>query len=568
MPVTARGELRAYQGNGVCMSSSGRPDLSANGATLPNQAGTQIRYFIAGLVFLAASAIVWPVLGRGVERFQFMPHVFCYLGNPTLIRVNLISDLLIGISYVVISLTLVYLVRASKGAIPFHWMFLAFGTFIIACGGTHFMEAITLWHPVYWASAYVKVITAVASVATAIALPLAMRKILGSIESMRLSETRAIELAHANRDLNAANEKLQELDRLRRRFVAQAAANIGDWQWDIPAGKVQWSPEVEDMHGLARGSFSGTFEEWLTTVHPDDRERAIASVKEAIQNRCDYDVEYRTMRPDGVFYWTAARGAVEYDAAGQPVRMVGMCMDISARKRTEEALRKSEKLAAAGRLAATIAHEINNPLEAVTNLLFLARAEQIPENSKRLLDAADHELQRVGHITRQTLGFYRETATPSEIDLGAILKGVVDVFGSKLESKGVTVNLQLKDPVLLHGVPGELRQVFSNILSNAIDAAPAGSQVNIRIKSAGENIQIAIADRGSGIPQAARAQIFEPFFTTKKDVGTGLGLWISREIIHNHGGTIRFRSRVETMRSGTVFVVTLSKKQASRCTAA
>ena len=155
-----------------------------------------------------------------------------------------------------------------------------------------------------------------------------------------------------------------------------------------------------------------------------------------------------------------------------------------------------------------------------------------------------------------------------EIDLRDILKGVVDVFGRKLDSRSVTVQVESDGPVLLHGIPGELRQVFSNLLSNAIDASPAGSQVRIRIKNAGENVQVAVADRGSGIPEAARTQVFEPFFTTKKNVGTGLGLWISREIIQNHGGTIRFRSRSEGVRSGTVFVVTLSKKQASRTTAA
>jgi len=211
------------------MSTSGRTHLSA-GVNSEIQQALQIKYFVAGVALLALSALLWPILGHNVERLQFMPHVFCYLGNPTLISVNLVSDLLIGTSYVVISLTLVYLVRASKGAIPFHWMFLAFGTFIIACGGTHFMEAVTLWHPVYWASAYVKVITAVASVATAVALPLALPRILENIENMRLSETRALELARANQDLSSANEKLQELDRLRRRFVAQAAANMGDWE--------------------------------------------------------------------------------------------------------------------------------------------------------------------------------------------------------------------------------------------------------------------------------------------------------------------------------------------------
>ncbi len=239
------------------MSMSGPIGLSPAGMNAERQKSLQVKYFAGGLALLALSALIWPVLGRSVEQLQFMPHVFCYLGNPVLINVNLISDLLIGTSYVVISLTLVYLVRASKGGIPFHWMFLAFGTFIIACGGTHFMEAITLWHPVYWASAYVKVITALASLATAVALPVVMPNILTNIEGMRLSESRASELAKANLDLSAANEKLQELDKLRRKFIAQAAANIGDWEWDICTGVVTWSPEVEDMHGIQRGSFGG-----------------------------------------------------------------------------------------------------------------------------------------------------------------------------------------------------------------------------------------------------------------------------------------------------------------------
>jgi PAS domain S-box-containing protein len=549
------------------MSTSGRTHLSA-GVNSEIQQALQIKYFVAGVALLALSALLWPILGHNVERLQFMPHVFCYLGNPTLISVNLVSDLLIGTSYVVISLTLVYLVRASKGAIPFHWMFLAFGTFIIACGGTHFMEAVTLWHPVYWASAYVKVITAVASVATAVALPLALPRILENIENMRLSETRALELARANQDLSSANEKLQELDRLRRRFVAQAAANMGDWEWDIRTGEVRWSPEVEDMHGLARGSFRGGLENWLETIHPDDQDRAQAKVQDAVHNHREYEIEYRTSRPDGRYCWTTSRGSVEYDSAGEPMRMAGMSMDISTRKHTEEALRKTEKLAAAGRLAATIAHEINNPLEAVTNLIYLARSEQSLDSNRRLLDAADHELQRIGHITRQTLGFYRETTSPVEIDLSEILRGVVDMFRRKLSSRNVSATVETEGVVSLLGVPGELRQVFSNLLSNAIDASPASSQVRIRIKPIGEGVQVSIADRGSGIPEAARAQVFEPFFTTKKDVGTGLGLWISKEIIQNHGGRMRFRSRCGSDKSGTIFVVYLSRKHAARSTAA
>jgi PAS domain S-box-containing protein len=537
-------------------------------AGLAGQRAIQVRYFAVGLALLAASAVIWPLLGHNLANLQFMPHIFCYLGNPTLISVNLISDLLIGSSYVVISLTLVYLVRASKGGIPFHWMFLAFGTFIIACGGTHFMEVITLWHPVYWASAYVKVITAVASVFTAVALPLAIPGVLGNIASIRLSEERAAELAKANAKLSIANEKLLDMDRLRRRFVAQTAANVGDWEWNIQSGTVRWSEEVEEMHGLPRGSFAGTAEHWVSALHPDDRERVQAAVTAAVSNRTEYDVEYRTLRPDGTAYWTAARGATEYDPNGDATRMVGMCMDITSRKQTEEMLRRSEKLAAAGRLAATIAHEINNPLEAAINLLYLARLEESAEARTLLLDMADRELQRVGHITRQSLGFYRETSSPVLLDMTEILRRVLDLFQGKLNSRSITATVEGQPDVQASGVPGELTQVFSNLVGNAIDASASNSRIRIRVKGIGSAVQVTIADQGAGISSKLRGQIFEPFFTTKKDVGTGLGLWISRQIIENHGGSIRYRSVTMPGKSGTVFVVRLGRRKAAVGTAA
>jgi len=517
----------------------------------------QVRYFVLGLVLLAGTALAWPFLGRSLRGMEFMPHSFCYLGNATLIATHMVSDLLIGISYVVISLTLVYLVRASAGGIPFHWMFLAFGTFIIACGATHFMEVVTLWSPIYWASAYVKVITAGASVATAIALPFTIPRILRNVRAVSLSEERADELARTNRDLSAANEKLQDLDRLRRRFVAQTSANIGDWEWEINTGKLHWSEEVEVMHGFAPGTFNGEYEHWLRSVHPEDRERATSAVRSAIEERSDYDIEYRTIRPDGSVYWTAARAAVACDAGGNPVRMVGMCMDITRRKMTEEALRRTEKLAAAGRLAATIAHEVNNPLEAVTNLIFLAANEPGLAERNLLLEMADKELQRVSHITRQTLGFYRDTGRSVRVDLRDVVNNVLDVFQGKLKSKGVRASVDRDGEAIIYGAAGEITQVVSNLVSNALDASRAGSSIRIRVRQRQDCATVLVSDQGSGISPEARPMIFEPFFTTKKDVGTGLGLWISRRIVENHGGSIRFRSSNGTRAPGTVFVVNL-----------
>jgi len=525
------------------------------GVERPNQ----VRYFLFGLLLLVATAVAWPFLGRSLAGLQFMPHAFCYLGNPTLITTHMVSDLLIGISYVVISLTLVYLVRASSGGIPFHWMFLAFGTFIIACGATHFMEVLTLWQPAYWASAYVKVVTAAASVATAIALPLAIPRILRNVEAVRLSENRARELARINQDLSDANDKLQELDRLRRRFIAKTAANIGDWEWEIQTGELHWSEEVEIMHGFAPSTFHGNYVDWQNTVHPEDRACTLATVASALEQRSGYEVEYRTLRPDGSICWIAGRGAVECDNAGAPVRMVGMCMDITNRKLTEETLRRTEKLAAAGRLAATIAHEVNNPLEAVTNLIFLAQSESREKDRNHLLEMADKELQRVSMITRQTLGFYRESGRAVRVDFGEIARNVLDIFQGKLKSKGVEADFACDGEAIVHASPGELTQVASNLISNAIDASHRGSTIRVRLKRNSQYVRLIVADEGPGVPASVAAMIFEPFFTTKKDVGTGLGLWISRRIVENYGGTIQFRSSTNSKATGTVFSVKLRK---------
>lgn len=546
------------------MSSLAAPGPFKRTDASTSQRTNQVRYFLLGLLLLAAVTAVWPWLGRGLAGQSFMPHTFCYLGNSTLITTHMLSDLLIGISYVVISVTLIYLVRASKGTIPFHWMFLAFGTFIIACGATHFMEVLTLWRPDYWLSAYVKVITAAASVATAVALPFALPHILRNVDAIHVSEQRAEALTQSNTELSVANEKLQELDRLRRRFVAHAAANIGDWEWNVQSGELHWSDEVQMMHGYAPGTFTGGFEEWANSIHPEDRDRALAAASQALAKGSDYENEYRTIRPDGSMYWTAARGSVERDKDGKPIRMAGMCMDITRRKQTEEALRKTEKLAAAGRLAATIAHEVNNPLEAVTNLLFLAKQEADPQERARLLDLADRELQRVSHITRQTLGFYRDSGRAVRVSLREILGNVLDVFQGKLRAKRISASVDGDHSVTVFGAPGELTQVVSNLISNAIDASAVGSAIRIRIKQSGERVVLIVSDQGEGIPMMARSMIFEPFFTTKKDVGTGLGLWITRRIVENHGGKIQFRSSNIGTAKGTVFRVTFASAGMAR----
>jgi signal transduction histidine kinase len=233
--------------------------------------------------------------------------------------------------------------------------------------------------------------------------------------------------------------------------------------------------------------------------------------------------------------------------------------DISAQKQSEEAVRRSEKLATAGRLAASIAHEINNPLEAVINLLYLARHDA--SNAQQYLTMAEQEVGRIARLAQQTLGFVRDTGAPGWMDPAAIMDEILQLYSRKLESKRIHVTRRYRNSTQISGYSGELRQLLANLLVNAVESMAEGGFLQVRVAAGRqwsdgrEGIRITVADNGSGISRANLRRIFEPFYTTKKDSGTGLGLWVSRGIVRKHGGSIRVRSRSEGQATGTVFTV-------------
>jgi signal transduction histidine kinase len=253
---------------------------------------------------------------------------------------------------------------------------------------------------------------------------------------------------------------------------------------------------------------------------------------------------------------------------------IAFVMDISERKAAEQTLLKQEKLASAGRLAATIAHEINNPLEAVTNLLYLARrAPDLPKSVQQMLKTADEELQRVTHTAKQTLGFYRESTQARDVDLVQAVEDVINVYARKLEHRRIRVATDFRARPIVHALGGELRQVFSNVINNAADAMPKGGCLRIRVSHTADGpqpfVRVTIADEGTGIEPEQRPHIFEPFFTTKRDVGTGLGLWVTKQLVEKHGGRISVRSSTTSARHGTTFSIVLPERvrQDSRASA-
>jgi signal transduction histidine kinase len=234
--------------------------------------------------------------------------------------------------------------------------------------------------------------------------------------------------------------------------------------------------------------------------------------------------------------------------------------NIEERKRAEATLRKSEKLAATGQLAATIAHEINNPLEAVTNLMFLVSMQDgLPPQARTFLEQAEKELARIAHITRQTLAFHRESSEPLPVNLKDLVESVVFLYERRFREKGVQLIQDVRFQGKLHCFENEIRQLLSNLVVNALDATPKGGRVVLRVRPAKEGrgrrngVRLVVADSGKGISAEHRRKIFSPFFTTKGEKGTGLGLWVSEAIVHKHNGSLAMRSSTRSGKSGTIF---------------
>lgn len=344
--------------------------------------------------------------------------------------------------------------------------------------------------------------------------------------------------------------------------LAQQYVGIGIWEWDLHTEALAWSDKISRLHGVEPGNFDGKYASWMDCIHPEDRQQVHHAITEATARNGDYEVQYRVVYADKSVHWLETRGRTMM-IGNTPVRMLGVAMDITSRKLAEEALRRSEKLAATGRLAASIAHEINNPLAAVTNALYILRISAgMPQNALEYVRTAEAELARVVHITRQTLGFYREPSSPVPIYVPQVMEEVLSAYGTKIQKHGTTVQTRYKDVGQLAAFPGELRQVFSNLVLNALEALPEAGRIFVRVREAQDRddkrgVRITVSDNGPGIAPENLPRIFEPFFTTKESKGTGLGLWVSQGIVHKHGGKIRVRSSSREGHHGTTFAIFL-----------
>jgi signal transduction histidine kinase len=364
-------------------------------------------------------------------------------------------------------------------------------------------------------------------------------------------------------DITEARAAESTVREQRDRFeFAAGAGDIGYWFCDLPFDKLEWDERVKEHFWLPANA-DVDIKLFYELLHPDDREPTRLAMANSIANHTVYDVEYRTVSRDGKQKWIRATGRTAYDAAGQPIRFDGVTQDVTALKQTREALIRSEKLAVVGRLAATISHEINNPLAAVTNLLYLIKENSKEEMVKAFGETAQQELACVSHIVTHTLRFNRQTNAASREKMSDLLESSVAIYQARMKDAGIEIRRDYKDtePVLCFG--SELRQVFANLIGNSFDASTSGCRMLLRTRHArhprtGEwGVRVTIADSGAGIDRDTRQRLFDPFFTTKGDKGTGLGLWVSREILNKHGASVSVRSQRSAARSGTTFSIWL-----------
>ena len=331
-------------------------------------------------------------------------------------------------------------------------------------------------------------------------------------------------------------------------------------QPDLPLTYV--NPAFEVMTGYSLEEVQGQNCRFLQK--DENNQPGVTLIREAIRDQREVVVILKNFRKDGTSFWNELSLSPIRNRDGELTHFVGIQTDVTARMEFEAALRESEKLAAVGRLASSIAHEINNPLESVMNLLYLAQATDDAPEVQRYLAQADKEVKRVSLITSQSLRFYRQSTRPQAVRCADLIESVLDLYESRAENSNVKIERRERSNESFICLESEMRQVLNNLVRNAIEAMHGkGGRLLVRsrdahdLRTGQQGVLLTIADTGSGISPQTMQQLYKPFFTTKGAAGTGLGLWISSEIIARHEGRLHVRSSQIPGASGTVFALFL-----------
>ena len=488
---------------------------------------------------------------------DLIPHGYCLSWSPVLLWLNVISDLFITLAYYSIPLTIIYYFRQRKD-LSYPWLMAMFSGFIVACGTTHLLSAITIWIPLYWVDAIVKGFTAILSVTTAIMMLWITPRAL-SLPTIHQLQNEIQNRKGVEEDLK--NTQLQLLEKQRMLAESQRIAHIGSWSLDLATGVLKWSDEMYAIFGVTPETFDHTPDAIDHLIHPEDLNLRNNWLSECLKGNKVDELIFRIRLPDDEIRFICTHGELQYDSMNNPLHLVGSTQDISERKNKEikdkqhlDQLAHVTRLGLMGELASGIAHEVNQPLTAIATYaqvsLNMIKKED-PDLSKLAEIAAKTQEQalRAGqiiHRMRRLCTFKSQQL--STIAINELINDSVGLCVDPLTHNSIEVIFFLEDNLPhLHVDYIQIEQVIVNLIRNSIDAILGVTdrqqgQINIKSHLTDNNeIQVSVKDNGGGIEEDQKANILMPFHTTKEN-GMGMGLSISRSLIEAHDGTLSFNS--------------------------
>ena len=397
---------------------------------------------------------------------------------------------------------------------------------------------------------------------------------------IRKLEEKTLQLEEANRALQRDIAERQAVETALRESEARlatatTAGQIGIWDWDMLTGKVVWSRMHEELWGLKSGVFGETYQDFLSGVHPEDRAALEAAIAQAVAAHSEYQHEHRVVWPDGTIHWIAGRGTARYDGEGRPVRMSGVVVDITERRKLEQQFLRVQRMESIGTLAGGIAHDLNNVLGPIVMSLDLLNMKFMDAASQELISMIRASAQRGAAMVKQVLSFARGVeGRRVELQLKHVIRDMEKIANDTF-LKNIEVRTIIPDDLwTIIGDPTQLHQVLLNLCVNARDAMPNGGILTISAENLtidaqyaglaleaqpGPFVLLQVEDSGTGMPPEIIEKIFDPFFTTKEvGKGTGLGLSTTLGIVKSHGGIIQVYSELG---KGTTFRVYFPRRR-------
>ena len=490
----------------------------------------------------------------GLFGQAFMPHGHCYLWAPSMVYAQVGSNLMIGLAYVSIATTLAILVRRIEN-IPFGWVYAAFGVFILSCGLTHFIDVITIWRPIYWADAAVRIVTALASVGTAIVLLPMLPRAEALAATARLSNDRKQKLESTLVELETAHRKLAD-----REAEAQQRARASEEQFRSlveAMPQLAWisGPDGSDLYRNSRWTeYSGVSltelaeRGWRAVIDPALLDDVEEHWRAALGSGRTFDTETRIGSQTGEYKWFIARAVPLRDRNQKIVRWVGTCTDIHDQRMLRDQAVQTGHMK--DEFLATVSHELRTPLNAILGWARMLRAEAIsPAMQTRALESIERNSVAQAQLIDDLLDISRIISGNMRLDLSVIdpleaIQTAVDAVRPSAMAKKVQLLAALDvDKVSVLADPARMQQIVWNLLVNAVKFTPAGGRVQVRAISVDTHFEVTVADTGAGIRADFLSHVFDRFSQQdssirRKQGGLGLGLAIVRRLVELHGGTI------------------------------